>query len=581
MERWKRIALWTFLLALVATTVWLWRWMSARSAGNELARLDRLRATIHGPIPTWLPGDSIYHSRIWGEIRRAYENHDYRPLWIRQGTPTAAAYALAVALAKAPVHGLEPQAYGEPEIRRALATPLAGPLVVSEADAELLASLDVRLTAAFVRFVRERHDGRLPASVLDPDWVALRDTVDVAAALKRTLRSRDPAQSITEMARAEPAYVGLQGAIGAYRLLVAQGGWPEIPAEPPLTVGKEDPLCLVLRRRLASTGDIVNSSGAALFDAALEHGLRRFQKRHGIPTTGRLDDMTRKAMNVTAAERLRTLELNLERRRWVPAMLPKPAIRVNIPESRLRLVSDGADSFTMPVVLGTPSNPTPVFSDVVTHLEFHPTWGIPKGIVAREVLPSYRRNKNHFLEKQMRVVSASADVISEVDPATVPWERIGDDLFPFFVRQDPGPTNPLGQIKFMCLNEYDVYLHDTPMRRHFAYAARFLSHGCVRVRDPVRLAACLLRGTPVASPDSIQAILASPVRRRVGLRRRTPVHIEYWTSWVNDSGAVEFRDDIYQLDRRLDVALRGGSISRFEINPGVSRNPHWTPRRAK
>jgi murein L,D-transpeptidase YcbB/YkuD len=326
---------------------------------------------------------------------------------------------------------------------------------------------------------------------------------------------------------------------------------------------------LVLRRRLACTGDLADSSGGSVFDATVESALRRFQARHGLRATGRLDGEARAALIVPAAERVRTLELNLERARWMPAVLPEPYLRVNIPEYRLSLVNGGVDSLAMRVVVGQVSSQTPVFSAAVSFLEFNPTWRLPKHILVEEILPAFRRDPEYFSKHQMRALWTAAREPVELVPAQVNWAAVEEDTFHVLVAQDAGPENPLGRIKFMCPNQYDVYLHDTPARGYFASQVRDLSHGCVRVENPLGLAERLLRGTPVASRDSIESIIAGAAWRRVVLAQRMPVHVQYWTSWVDSAGDVQFRTDIYGLDRRLDAALRAGRTSDFVINPEV------------
>jgi murein L,D-transpeptidase YcbB/YkuD len=156
-----------------------------------------------------------------------------------------------------------------------------------------------------------------------------------------------------------------------------------------------------------------------------------------------------------------------------------------------------------------------------------------------------------------------------VRPDSIDWTPVEDDTFEFIVRQDSGPENPLGRIKFMCPNEYDVYLHDTPARQYFQAGARDRSHGCVRVENPIDLAQALLMGSPQGSRDSIEAITASGNWRRLRLERHVPVHVMYWTAWVDSAGRTQFRDDVYSLDRRLDEALRSGKTSGFVINPAI------------
>ena len=246
---------------------------------------------------------------------------------------------------------------------------------------------------------------------------------------------------------------------------------------------------------------------------------------------------------------------------------------MNIPESELRVIEHGADSLSMRVVVGSPKDPTPVFADVVTYLEFHPTWGVPKKILIGEMLPKFKKKKDYFASNSIHVFDVHPEIPLEVDPRDVPWERVAEDTFPFVVREDAGQQNPLGQIKFMCPNEYDVYLHDTPARRFFENTSRFLSHGCVRVQDPWALATYLLKDTPLAAPESLLAVMADSTSRRVGLKHRVPVLVEYRTAWVDSANVVHFRPDVYGLDHRLAEALASGRLADFELNPLVLRNP--------
>ncbi len=574
-----RIAVWVGIVALTGLAVWAVVWLESRRAQAEAVRVTQMRALLGGPLPDWLPGDGASRRRIWAEVLRTYERHDHRPLWSHDGEPSSSARGFAKALADARRDGLDPADYGELDIRERLAAQRAKRGADPRVEAARLARLDARLTAAFVRFVRELSEGRVPAPSLDPDWLALRDTVNVAGALAHAIRSTRAARMVSELGRTDPEYRGLRDALRAYRGIEERGGWPTIPPGTLLKLGMQDERCRALRSRLAITGDLGDSTGHPTYDLALARAVRRYQSRQGLEVTGRLDELTRRNLNVSAADRRRTLELNLERLRWLPRDLPDPLIRVNIPESQLRVVQQGIEPLTMRVVVGSPTDPTPVFADVVTYLEFHPTWGIPKRILANEMLPRFRRDKEYFLANDMRVFDVSPEIPQEVDPRDVPWERVEEDSFPYIVRQDAGPRNPLGQVKFMCPNEYDVYLHDTPSRRHFGYGSRFLSHGCVRVQDPMVLASYLLQDSPLSSPDSMLAIMADSTWRQVGLKRRVPVLIEYRTAWLDEAGVVQFRPDVYGLDQRLDAALKSGRLSGFELNPKVLRNSRSTTTR--
>jgi len=568
-----RIGIWAGVALLVGLSVWAGLRLRAEQARADAVRVAHLRALLNGSVPNWVPGDDVSRRRLWTEVRSSYASHGTHLMWSNYGEPSVSARAFLSALAEAPREGLEPADFGLRALRQQFAARrLKGP-ARPELEASRIAALDVRFTASFLGYTRALREGRLPASALDPDWVALRDTLDLDAALTHVIRSAHAARRVAEHARTDLAYKALRDALRRYREIEARGGWPVIPGGAMLRVGMRDERCRALRARLAASGELSHGTDSTKFDSTLEHALRRYQARMGLDVTGQLDDVTRRSLNVSATERCQTLALNLERARWMPQTLPDPLIRVNIPESELRVIQQGGDSLRMRVVVGSPNDPTPVFADVITYLEFHPAWGVPKKILVNEMLPKFKKDKDYFTDNHIRVLDTHPEIPQEVDPRDVPWKRVEEDTFPYIARQDAGRQNPLGEIKFMCPNEYDVYLHDTPARRFFTRNTRFLSHGCVRVQDPLALATYLLQDTPLAAPESLAAILADSAWRRVGLKRRVPVLVEYRTAWVDERGVLNFRPDIYGLDRRLAEALASGRGSDFELNPLVRRNP--------
>jgi murein L,D-transpeptidase YcbB/YkuD len=568
-----RIGIWAGVALLVGFSVWAGLRLRAEQARADAVRVAHLRAQLIAPVPKWVPGDDVSRRRLWTEVRSIYASHNTHLLWSNDGEPSASARAYLSALAEAPREGLDPGDYGVRALRQQFAArKLKGP-TRPEIEASRIAALDVRFTASFLGYTRALREGRLPASVLDPDWVALRDTLDLDAALTHVTRSPHAARWAADLGRTDRAYKALRDALRRYREIEARGGWPVIPGGAMLRAGMTDERCRALRARLAASGELLHVTDGTQFDSALEDALRRYQANVGLDVTGQLDDVTRRSLNVSVTERCQTIALNLERARWMPQTLPDPLIRVNIPESELRVIQQGGDSLSMRVVVGSPSDPTPIFADVVTYLEFHPTWGVPKKILVNEMLPKFKKNKDYFTTNNIRMFDIHPEIPQEVDPRDVPWQRVDEDTFPYIARQDAGRQNPLGEIKFMCPNEYDVYLHDTPAHRFFERNTRFLSHGCVRVQDPLALATYLLRDTPLAAPESLAAIMADSTWRRVGLKRRVPVLVEYRTAWVDEQGVLNFRPDVYGLDRRLAEALATSRGSDFEINPLVLRNP--------
>jgi len=224
--------------------------------------------------------------------------------------------------------------------------------------------------------------------------------------------------------------------------------------------------------------------------------------------------------------------------------------------------------------VGKKKIPTPVFSDAIAYIDINPTWTLPPSVVTKEIVPALKKNPHYLAENRMQVVSIADARRDTVDPAIVPWQDAASDSFLFLIIQEAGPDNPLGRVKIMCPNEYDVYLHDTPQRNRFAVAQRDYSHGCVRVEEATELADSLLR---VTSNDSlfVDSLATRPDFRRLRLAKPVPVHFMYWTAWADSAGHVCFRDDLYGLDQRLDAALRADTTATFALNPGVALSPFW------
>jgi murein L,D-transpeptidase YcbB/YkuD len=246
---------------------------------------------------------------------------------------------------------------------------------------------------------------------------------------------------------------------------------------------------------------------------------------------------------------IRQIELNLERMRWLPDEIGARYLRVNIPDYRLELIEEGRSVLEMRVVVGKKANPTPVFSDQMTHLIFSPFWNIPESIALKETVPLLRKDSRYAENHGIQVVM-KGDQEEIVDPAEIRWTAIREDAktFPYLLRQQPGPGNALGKVKFMFPNRLNVYLHDTPTRHLFNDSERDYSHGCVRVERPAELAEYLLKGKPGWNADRIRRAMESDEEQSVTLEHPLPVHIVYWSVWIGNGGELQRRPDIYDLD---------------------------------
>jgi len=291
------------------------------------------------------------------------------------------------------------------------------------------------------------------------------------------------------------------------------------------------------------------------FDALLEQAVLGYQRRRGLPVDGKVGAKTVASLNVPVNDRIRQLELNLERLRWLPRDLGQRYILVNMPGFDLQVMEDGRPVASMNVVVGTTAQPTPIFSRTMTYLEVNPYWNIPRRLVAREILPLVQRDPEDLIERNIRVYHGWQADSAELPAEAIDWAGVDPQNHPYRFRQDPGGKNSLGRVKFMFPNQFNVYLHDTPSTGLFARARRAYSHGCIRVAEPIELATYLLREEPFWTRSEIRYAIASGENLKIGLPRPLPVYLVYLTAWVDENGVTNFREDIYGRDELLQVAL--------------------------
>ena len=362
--------------------------------------------------------------------------------------------------------------------------------------------------------------------------------------------ARGQALPAVPLAWDSPALDRMVRAIGDYQRLAESGGWPAI-ADSPSSMRPDwvDPRVPTLRRRLSATGDMPAGEAATgdVVDPATVAAVARFQARHGLTVDGIAGRRTVEIMNVTAARRAAQLMVNYDRLRGLARSLPATAVIVNIPAATLQLMVDGRVALVSRVVVGQRSWPTPLLDGMIGEVELNPYWNVPRRIARLELLPKIAAEPGYLAANDMRVLGGPAGP-GETPPGAVNWSRFSE--LGYRLRQDPGPTNPLGAIKFVFPNRHDIYLHDTPARHVFARADRALSHGCVRVERAFELAVALLSPDPAWNAEALRAAIGTGRNSRLKLARPVPVRTVYVTAWPAADGAIQFRRDVYGRDRR-------------------------------
>lgn len=344
--------------------------------------------------------------------------------------------------------------------------------------------------------------------------------------------------------------VNFEAALARYRAITATGGWPLVSPGAKLKLGDQGERVAFLRHRLARSSDLEPASvGGDLFDSLLDVAVRRFQLRHGLQMDGVVGANTMAALNIPAAARTRQLELNRERWQLLLGDLGKRDIVVNIPAYALAVLEEGRSVLDMRVIVGKPDRRTPVFSGEIRTLVLNPYWTVPHLIAVKDILPHVRKEPGYLRRLGIRVLQGWDAGAQEIDSMGIDWRHVPVGHFPYRLRQDPGPHNALGQVKFVFLNPYGVFMHDTPSRNLFNLDRRSLSSGCIRIEKPLELATYLLHGTKLGSIESLKVALASAHAKAVELPAPVPIHLIYLTAWGDETGTVNFRPDIYDQDR--------------------------------
>ena len=529
-----------------------------------------LQATVEGAaerMPPALRGQ-LERVQAWNALRAFYRRRGDRPAWSIDGEVQPTAERLLGALDGLAAEGLDQRLYPRQELGSMLAVVRAassggatysGALERRVAD---LVDLDVGLTYTFLVAAGDLSLGRLqPSERARLGSHTAQPQVDLVAALERAVGAGgDVAGAISGLAPRADGYARLRQALASYRDLAAQGGWPPIPPGPRLRPGDSGPRVAALAARLAASGDLPAGSlpaAAERFDAVLAEALSRFQARHGLDLSASVDAATLAALEVPIERRIRQIELNMERWRWMGSDLGNRYVLVNLPDFRLNVVDGREVVLTMRVIVGKAHLATPVFSEPLTQIVLNPTWHIPDSIVTNEIVPQMLRDPGYLSRKGL-AIKRRDDAAAAIDPATLgaaEVSQLGRTGSSLRLLQPPGPDNALGRYKFVVNDRFNVYLHDTPTSRLFARSERDFSHGCIRLEKPAELAQLLLTGDPKWTSEAIADAVESGRTVTIPLARPLPVHIVYQTAWVDPDGTLELRNDMYKHDAGLEAAL--------------------------
>jgi L,D-transpeptidase YcbB len=492
-------------------------------------------------------------------VKEFYERTDYSLPWVIGQKPSAQASAVIATLENAENKGLNPVDYdgGRWGAR------LLG-LQARRVSEDALVRFDLALTISTMRYVSDLHRGRVNPQDFHFDLDLTDKKIDLSEFLSKDLiHATDVHAEIAAIEPPFPQYRQTVDALQTYMGLARQDSGEKLPMpKKPVKPGQPYAGIPRLTEILERVGDLRTTGATASDDTnygeILAAAVKHYQQRHGLDPDGVLDERTVQELNTPLAQRVTQLELTLERWRWLPYEFARPPIVVNIPEFRLYAVNGKyRPVLTMKVVVGRAyRHKTPVFASNLKGVIFRPYWNVPLSIARAELLPDIRKNPSYLAKNSYEVVDRSDNVVSE-GPVT---EEMEEQIYSgkLAIRQRPGPDNALGLIKFDLPNVYDVYMHGTPAMQLFSRSRRDFSHGCIRVEDPVALAAWVLRDQTVWDVDHILAAMNGEETFRVSLTKPIPVLILYGTAIVAEDGEVHFFRDIYGYDAELERVLTKG-----------------------
>jgi murein L,D-transpeptidase YcbB/YkuD len=412
--------------------------------------------------------------------------------------------------------------------------------------------LELLLSGNFFNYAQRNLQGSDGDKLKSVKWFIERKKVNYEEALNAVLNLKNSQEfSLQPNFR---QYNRLKVQLEKYAEIKKQNAWPSIsPKCLNLKLNDSSVLLKAVKQLLSVTGDLSVLDSSAMFNDSLLAAILKFQKRHGIKLDSSINKTLLDAFKIGPDQRIQQILINMERCRWVASDMQGDYISVNIPDYKLLVFKDSKVEWSCRVIVGQTKeiNNTVIFNDQIEFVVFSPYWNIPPSILIKETLPAIKRNRRYISTHHLEVINSQGQ---KINPNAIKWNRYSKN-FPYSIRQRPGEDNALGLVKFLFPNNYNIYLHDTPNKSLFKETSRAFSHGCIRVEEPFKLAAYLLKNDTNWTEAKIDSAMHGGEEIYVKLSQNMPVFITYFTAWVDRNGQINFRDDIYLHDARMKKIL--------------------------
>lgn len=490
-------------------------------------------------------------------IRDMYKNRHYQPLWSSQGQLKSQVYQLINVIKSVEFEGLNPFDYHLFKMVQLLGE------INDEEKVHFrnlkVAALDLLLSDAFFTMTADLAFGRVGLDSEIREDYHFDENYDLVYMLEQAVKQEKLSDVIRELRPPHQGFEQMRTFLALYRQLEKSGYWPDLLNRKPMKKGMQNQIGVsALREKLILLGDLkANRENKNVFSEEVEKAVIGYQKRHGLKPDGVVNNKTKEYLNRPLSYYIKKMEINMERWRWLPRDLGERYILVNIPDFTVKVIEKGKVQLSIKCVVGKAYTKTPIFSNRLRYIVINPDWIIPPGLLVRTQLGKIRNQKDYFTRKPLTVLKGWGERTVKIDPSQVNWKEVSakELIENYRFIQAPGPKNPLGKMKFMFPNEYNVYLHGTNRPDLFEKEVRNYSAGCIRLSRPLDLAAYCIRDHPKWDIKRLEAAEAGSRQQRINLTSSIPIHILYWTAWVDNQGQLQFRQDVYQRDKSIEKAF--------------------------
>jgi len=426
----------------------------------------------------------------------------------------------------------------------------------SKLKPQVAADVDMLMTDALLLYASHLVSGKVEQSQLHSEWDVERNSrpEKIDSLVSVTLKDHNLNAAFQSLKPQHYYYMLLRIKLKEYRDIEKNGGWKKIPEGETLKKGMKDGRILAVRDYLKIIKDLpdVQVENDSLFDEDLEKAVKKFQDRHNLTTDGVIGTGTLKQMNIPVEDRIDQIRINLERARWVMHHPEDNFLIVNIAGFYVKHFRNKEAIFTSKVIVGKYNKSTPIFKDTMEYIVLNPTWTLPYSIATHETLPRLKKDPGYLAAKHMVIMNRSGKILN---PYKIDFHKYSTSNFPFIVRQEAGPWNALGQVKFIFPNKNSIYLHDTPSRSLFNREDRAFSHGCIRTEDKWGLLMNLMDDPKVWNMDKINEILATGKTTTINLPHPIPIYLLYFTAGIDTNSNIYFIKDVYKRDPDVLKAL--------------------------